>query len=190
MASISNVIARGHGPTKGALERFQCTSAEWLTLRDIGHEMVRFGASPDTTPLRAYSHQRNAALKARGIGWELPLMQWWAIWTDSGHWQDRGVGRGYMMCRKGDVGPYAVGNVYIGPGVENLSAAAKKADLPIGVARIAKGKTKPYRAYCNVNGKQKHLGCFATTGEARQAYLAALAFDLSLRSPTPIQRAA
>jgi hypothetical protein len=179
-----------HGPTKGALERFQCTAAEWLALRDIGHAMVRRGASHDTTPLRAYSHQRNAALKARGIGWELTLGQWWAIWTDSGHWHERGVGRGYMMCRKGDLGPYAIGNVFIAPGVENLSAAAKKADLPIGVAMTTKSTRNPFRAYCSIGGKQKHIGCFPTAGEAHKAYLAAVEVDLALRSPTPMQRAA
>lgn len=168
-------------PTRGTLERFKCTAEEWCALRDIGHEMVRNGASPDTTPLRAYGHQRTAALNRRKIEWRLPLWQWWTIWRDSGHWHERGVGRGYMMCRVGDVGPYEVGNVYIGPGVENLSAAAKKCDLPIGVARVAKGKAKPYRAYCNIGGKQRHIGIFATVEEAEAAYLAAREYDLSLK---------
>ena len=177
-------------PTKAALESFQCTAAEWCELRDIGHEMLRRGARQDTMPLRAYSHQRTAALNVRGIGWELTLMQWWAIWRDSGHWHERGAGRGYQMCRKGDEGPYAVGNVYIGPGAVNLSAASKKELLPLGVARLTKGKLKPYRAICWVDGKQRHLGCFGTADEAHKAYLAAVEVDLSLRSPTPMQRAA
>jgi hypothetical protein len=184
---MSGVI---QNPTKGALERFQCTAAEWCALRDIGHAMVRLGASPDATPLRAYSHQRNAALNHRRIGWELSLMQWWSIWTESGHWHERGLGRGYQMCRKGDIGPYAVGNVFIAPGAENLSAATKKSDLPIGVARTTKSKRKPYRAICWVDGAQRHLGCYATADEAHEAYLAAVEVDLALRSPTPMQRAA
>lgn len=165
-------------PPKHSLETFRCTPALWRHLRDLGAAMVKAGASPDTTPLRAYSHQRHAALAKRGIAWNLSLAEWWAIWQASGHWAERGAGRGYMMCRNGDEGPYEVGNVYIGPGAENLAAAAKKELLPIGVARIRKGRAKPYRAVCWVAGKQRHLGCFATVAEARAAYLAGVEADL------------
>lgn len=168
-------------PRPDHLEGYGCTAEFWFELMEIGRAMVAAGASGDTTPLRAFGHQRQAARNKRGIAWELTLPQWWKIWQDSGHWQDRGIGRGYMMCRKGDLGPYAVGNVFIGPGVENLSAAAKKTDLPIGVARTSKSKINPFRAYCNVGGKQQHLGSFPTVEAARAAYLAALEIDLELK---------
>lgn len=164
------------------LEFYGCTTEFWIHLRDLGNKMVAAGASKDCTPLRAYQHQRQAAVVRRKIEWRLTLPEWWAIWEQSGRWQDRGVGRGYMMCRMGDKGAYAVGNVYIGSGVENLSAAGKKCDLPIGVAYRpgVKPHLKQYRAYCNVGGKQRHLGVFATVEEARAAYLSALAFDKAL----------
>jgi hypothetical protein len=168
-------------PPRRDLESFGCSVEQWRELRDLGNEMIKQGLGKECTPLRAYSHQRSCAVGKRKIEWKLTLPEWWAIWRDSGHWHERGIGRGYMMCRIGDKGAYEVGNVFIGPGVENLSAAAKKSSLPIGVARCAKGKVKPYRAYCNVGGKQRHIGVFATVDEARAAYLAALEIDLAMK---------
>lgn len=169
-------------PRVRVAERFECTAEEWRILRDIGLEMMRQGKSRSATPLRAFSRQRGLALKVRNIGWELTLWQWWTIWQDSGHWDERGSGRGYQMCRKGDVGPYAVGNVFIGPGVENCAAATKTSGLPLGVRHAKGGKEKPYRAFCRVAGKQVYLGYFATVAEAEAAYRAA--------SPPPMRVAA
>lgn len=70
-------------------------------------------------PTYAYWAQRKNAIH-RGIGWELNLWQWWKIWEQSGKWSERGRGRAYGMCRLNDSGPYAVDNVYIGTGVENI----------------------------------------------------------------------
>lgn len=64
-------------------------------------------------PSYAFAQQRRNA-HGRGVGWELNLWQWWTIWQESGHWQERGRTRdSYVMCRHGDTGPYAVGNVFI-----------------------------------------------------------------------------
>lgn len=158
------------------LDGYGCTNDFWIELRDLGLRMIEAGASKDATPLRAFQHQRFAASRRR-IGWKLTLPEWWSIWQDSGHWSERGVGRGYMMCRVGDIGSYEVGNVFIGPGVENLSAATKKYDLPIGVSRTYKSRINPYRAYCNIGGKQRHLGSFPTIEAAERAYLTALSLD-------------
>lgn len=168
-------------PRPRAMERFRCTVEEWRTLRDIGLEMMRQGKSRSSTPLRAFSRQSRAAVKDRQVGWELTLWQWWSIWQESGHWHERGVGRGYMMCRYGDIGPYAVGNVFIGPGVENCAAATKKSGLPVGVRRQMGGKAKPFKALCRVAGQQVFLGCFATAAEAEAAYLKARDFDVALK---------
>lgn len=169
-------------PPAAKLVEYGCSREFWCELYDIGRAMIDAGGSRDATPLRAYCHQRFAATHARGVEWHLTLPEWWAIWTESGHWTERGTGRGYQMCRNADTGPYAVGNVYIAPGAINLSAASKKELLPIGVARIKKGKMKPYRAICWVEGKQRHLGCFGTVTEARNAYLVALGHDLEARA--------
>jgi transposase len=70
-------------------------------------------------PTYAFSSQRKNA-QHRGIGWELSLWSWWKIWENSGHWDDRGRGHGYGMCRHNDLGPYAADNVYIATGTENI----------------------------------------------------------------------
>lgn len=70
-------------------------------------------------PTYAYIAQRRNA-RERGIGWEITLWQWWQTWERSGHWAERGRGRAYQMCRLNDKGPYAVDNVYIAPGDDNM----------------------------------------------------------------------
>src|SRR5690349_18542152 len=120
------MTGRHNNPPPHLLAAYGCTKEQWLEMRDYGVRMVAAGGSKDCTPLRAFQHQRFRAGK-RGIEWQLTLPEWWAIWKASGHWEDRGKTRlGYQMCRKGDKGPYAVGNVYIGPAVANLSAATKR----------------------------------------------------------------
>lgn len=70
-------------------------------------------------PTYAYWAQRKN-VQAREIAWELNLWQWWKLWEQSGHWPERGNGKGYCMCRLNDVGPYAVDNVYIATGTDNM----------------------------------------------------------------------
>lgn len=66
-----------------------------------------------TTARGKFAQQARHA-KERGISWELTFSQWWSLWQESGHWEDRGRRSGqYVMCRRGDFGPYAIGNVYI-----------------------------------------------------------------------------
>lgn len=64
--------------------------------------------------------------KARGVPFLLTFRQWFAIWALSGKWYGRGPKmRQYVMMRKGDEGPYAVGNVTIGRAQQNLKDAGK-----------------------------------------------------------------
>lgn len=78
------------------------------------------------TPKGAYSRHRDNATQ-RGVSFELTFREWWLIWSVSGKWHSRGNRRGdYVMCRKGDVGPYALGNVYIGKFEHNLHDAGAK----------------------------------------------------------------
>lgn len=70
-------------------------------------------------PTSAFHSQKCRASK-RGIGWELNFWQWWTIWQESGRWDERGRGaEAFAMCRFGDTGPYAVGNVYIATNNQN-----------------------------------------------------------------------
>lgn len=65
------------------------------------------------TPKGQYSVQKRKA-KQRQIEWRLSFDDWWNIWQESGHWEERGDSKGkYCMSRYGDTGPYSVENVYI-----------------------------------------------------------------------------
>lgn len=91
-----------------ALKKWGCTFSQYVMLRQMRKPTVAFTGQ-----------KRNA--KTRGIGWELTLWQWWTIWQESGHWEERGRNLGqYGMCRYGDKGPYAVGNVYIATCTQNI----------------------------------------------------------------------
>ena len=59
-------------------------------------------------------HQQKSNAKSREIEWLLTFEEWWQIWKHSGKWSKRGRSKGqYCMCRIGDKGPYAKGNVKI-----------------------------------------------------------------------------
>lgn len=142
-----------------SLKRWGCNFDQYVSLRDM------------RKPTRAYASQRQNAAK-RSIGWELNLWQWWSIWQQSGKWAQRGRGQGYMMCRKGDLGPYAIDNVFIATGCENSSnQARKKSGLPIGVRKNK--RCAGYTAFRQINGKHLRLGSHPTPELAHAAYLMA-----------------
>ena len=67
----------------------------------------------EKTPLSRFKQQRVSA-KDRGIPFRLSYEQWLDIWKQSGHFHERGRGRGkYCMSRPGDKGAYERGNVKI-----------------------------------------------------------------------------
>lgn len=89
--------------------RFGCSYKDY-------REIVLFPGKPTY----AFGQQKKNA-QARCIPWELTLSQWWKTWQQSGHWRDRGRTLGkFGMCRLNDIGPYAVDNVYIATGTENI----------------------------------------------------------------------
>jgi hypothetical protein len=50
----------------------------------------------------------------RGIKFNLTFDDWKLLWLTSGKWEQRGNRKGqYVMSRVNDVGPYAIGNVFI-----------------------------------------------------------------------------
>ena len=77
---------------------------------------------PYKDPLRRrYSMQKSGA-RVRGIEFRLSYEQWLAIWTESGHLDERGRGPAkYCMARCGDRGAYEVGNVKIITLIENVA---------------------------------------------------------------------
>jgi hypothetical protein len=117
---------------------------------------------------KKYVRQR-ADAKCRRIVFSLSLLEWWTIWCDSGRWEQRGCFNGqYVMCRRGDIGPYAVGNVFIALGTDNNSeSTCKKSGLPRGVSRSA-DKFVARRCFA---GEERYLGIFETPECAHAAYL-------------------
>ena len=60
-----------------------------------------------------FNVQRTHA-RIRGIEWKLTFDEWLDIWQSSGKLHLRGRTQGqYVMCRKGDTGPYSIDNVLI-----------------------------------------------------------------------------
>lgn len=122
-------------------------------------------------PIVAYRQQRNNA-KYRGIAWEFNVWQWWMLWQESGHWEQRGRGAGYVMCRRGDTGPYSPDNVFIATARENSSKSKhKKSSLPMGVRATRSGK---FTAQRMLDGKRICIGHFDTPALAYFAYLTAI----------------
>ena len=73
------------------------------------------------------TQQHNA--KRRGIPFDFTLYAWWMWWRRElakiGPHATRGLKRGeYMMCRHGDVGPYAEWNVFCGTAKDNQQDVA------------------------------------------------------------------
>lgn len=151
------------------MARLGCDWEEYKKILQLGREMQGKGVSRERTPMGAFISQRGNAHR-RGIGWELNFWQWWKIWEQSGRWHQRGRGRGYVMCRRGDVGPYALGNVFIATAIENVSTGnRRKTDLPTGVSQ----RGKRFYAQTRINGEHINLGTFASAALAHSAYLAA-----------------
>lgn len=54
------------------------------------------------------------------IEFNLTFDEWFKIWQDSGHWEQRGIRKGqYCMSRYNDIGNYEIGNVFIQPVQQN-----------------------------------------------------------------------
>jgi hypothetical protein len=71
------------------------------------------------TPEGKYSVQKRHA-KQRQIDWQFSFEEWWSMWEESGHWDNRGVGKGqYCMSRFGDRGPYSPTNCEIKLSTDN-----------------------------------------------------------------------
>lgn len=81
------------------------------------------------TPKGKYSFIKRRA-KRRGIEFFLSFEEWWKLWQESGHWEERGKKLGnYQMCRHGDEGPYSIGNVYIATISQNMKDSWKNGKI-------------------------------------------------------------
>lgn len=85
--------------------------------------------------------------KRRGVEFLFTFEEWKQWWIDSGKWELRGKKAGcYQMCRKNDVGPYSVDNVYCDTVEANSSLPHKGVKKPKEwsdkIANSLRGKPK------------------------------------------------
>lgn len=76
--------------------------ASWdLSLDEYDAHVAQYGSSTGTdSPMRRYIEQRRNA-KITNVAWEFTFKTWWALWEQSGKWEERGVGK-YVLGRQGD----------------------------------------------------------------------------------------
>jgi hypothetical protein len=102
-AAIAAQVGRAEA---AARRRFGCS------VRDL--QMLGGWCSKVKDSIAGYYVQQRVNAAARGIRWQITLPEWWAIWEQSGRWEQRGNRRNsFVMCRFGDCGPYSSDNVYI-----------------------------------------------------------------------------
>lgn len=85
--------------------------------------------------------------KRRGVEFLFTFEEWKQWWIDSGKWELRGKKAGcYQMCRKNDVGPYSVDNVYCDTVEANSSlphkGAKRSKEWSDKIANSLRGKPK------------------------------------------------
>lgn len=112
-----------HAKNEAKLAKKQARAFEkyGITLEKYEEISLRFGRASDTkSPFIKYIAQRSNANR-RNIGFSISFADWWGIWEESGMWDQRGRGHGYVMARYGDTGPYTKENVYICTSAQNAS---------------------------------------------------------------------
>lgn len=88
-------------------------------------KLTRPASERNCAALKAYADQKRSA-KKRGVPFLLTSAEWQWLWWQSGKWNQRGkLAHQYVMARKGDVGPYAVGNVFF----QTVSENAREGNL-------------------------------------------------------------
>ncbi|KRB22697.1 sigma factor-like helix-turn-helix DNA-binding protein [Mesorhizobium sp. Root172] len=185
------------------MARYGCSFDDYKSFASLSKELRDNGTSYSRAPLGAYRDQERSA-KRRNIEWSMTILEWWDIWQKSGKWALRGRGQGYMMCRFGDAGPYAVGNVYIATGVHNGTVQPNNPyrlghpdhdDVVAAMVRngfkrhyidqhrthvgLPKGVTLHkgsgrYTAQVSIKGMNRYLGMFSTPEQAHEAYMSAI----------------
>ncbi len=119
------------------IRKYGMTFAQY---KKINPDSSDYYGSPIGKHRRQLQNARN-----RDIEWNLTFAEWWEIWQQSGKWQERGRGRGYVMSRYEDKGAYVVGNVRIIPGPENNSEYIRRywKQVYSGERPYPKGTTRP-----------------------------------------------
>lgn len=100
----------------------------WITSDGTIYRALLPRQQGDTLSKTARDAHRNQKWSAtgKGVGFWLTFEQWWKIWQDSGHWQERGpLPHQFCMARgtprRPDTGSYKLGNVRIITNKQNRS---------------------------------------------------------------------
>lgn len=110
------------------LAKYGCTPEEFAELRRLGREMMAHGVARDKTPIGAYRNRQHNCTQY-GIPFDLTLWQFWTLWKESGHWNDRGQGN-YGLCRKDTAKGFTIDNVFI----REMKRASRWGEKRSGVA--------------------------------------------------------
>lgn len=89
--------------------------------------------------------------KKRGIGFYFSFDEWINWWLATGHWHERGVGKGkYVMSRRNDSGDYTTENVFCQTFVQNFLDGTQKemsteqrAKISAAISSKLKGRVSP-----------------------------------------------
>ncbi len=91
--------------------KYGCSYEEFKELKALGKQMLKDGIGLYHTPLYAWRQQKHTYL-CQGVAYELSLWDFWTLWRDSGHFNERGQGR-YGLCRKDTSKGFTKDNVFI-----------------------------------------------------------------------------
>lgn len=115
---VQQILAERGVPSRpsipsGLLSRYGCGRKTWEML-------VRNGVT------EAFWRKRQNVLRVGGE-WRMTLMEFWSIWSNSGHWNDRGRGQeNYCMTRIDPHGPWTADNVEIVTKKESSSRTMRR----------------------------------------------------------------
>ena len=156
--------------------------------QSCGCDETEVSSSPETrqSSMQARYDEQKWHATGRGIEWRFTFETWRAWWETDNRWERRGRGHGkLMMCRYGDQGPYAPGNVYAGTQAENIRA------FPVVVRariRAAVSQSNQERIAAGTHHLLKRKGhprakpVMTPKGRFASATLAAEAFGISSRA--------
>jgi DNA-binding CsgD family transcriptional regulator len=109
-----------------------------------------------TAGTASYSYlQQKENSEKRGIDFRLTFPEWWDVWQESGHWEQRGRGKDkYCMSRIADSGAYELGNIEIITGGQNSSYSYL---ITTAAERYAKRKKRTTRDSLNMTPRDAEV---------------------------------
>lgn len=93
--------------------------------------------------------KRSVDKNGNPIEFKLTFDEWYSIWINSGHWEERGRSHGqYCMSRYNDIGHYEIDNVFIQLHAQNTSDGHYKVmseEMKQKISATKKGKPSTFK---------------------------------------------